>query len=198
MGKRRQSGRRPKKPIVADRKPLAPSLTRWALLLAPVVLAAIPFAYGKYLEFQTDDPFDGSLNIYLAQSLLNGEKIGEEVVPSARPATLLVNVSNDYWLGGPAGSAQHFAAAVLRAVELGRPLVRSADSGITGAVDAHGRVIAVLASGVPAATTVEIRPTTEVTIFARIGSAVSWLAVAGALMFWAHDHAAASTRFRTS
>lgn len=92
MGKRRQSGRSLPKPIVADRKPLLPSLTHWALLLAPMILAAIPFAYGKYLEFQTDDPFDGSLNIYHARSLLNGEKLGEKVVPSARPATLLVNV----------------------------------------------------------------------------------------------------------
>jgi hypothetical protein len=62
------------------------------LLLLAVVLAAIPFAYGKYLEFNTKDAFDSALNIYSAQCIANGRQLGVEVFPSAMPATLLVNV----------------------------------------------------------------------------------------------------------
>ena len=55
------------------------------------ILAAIPFSIGKYYEFNTDDPFDGALNIYHAHELCLGKHLGVDVFPSARPATLLVN-----------------------------------------------------------------------------------------------------------
>ncbi len=62
------------------------------ILVLVAVLAAIPFFYGKYREFHTDDPFDSGMNIYTARQILEGGKIGVEVFPSARPATLLANV----------------------------------------------------------------------------------------------------------
>jgi len=62
------------------------------IILVALVLASIPFAYGKYLEFNTNGAFDGGLNVYSAQCIVNGQKLGTDVLPSARPATLLVNV----------------------------------------------------------------------------------------------------------
>ncbi|HEG43682.1 MAG TPA: hypothetical protein ENH94_06510, partial [Phycisphaerales bacterium] len=61
-------------------------------IIASVILAAIPFIYGKYCEFNIDDAFDGALNVYSAQSIVKGQKLGVDIVPTARPATLLVNV----------------------------------------------------------------------------------------------------------
>lgn len=63
-----------------------------AAVLVVLVIAAIPFCYGKYLEFNTNDPFDGGLYAYSGQCVVNGQKVGVDVFPSARPATLLVNV----------------------------------------------------------------------------------------------------------
>ena len=52
----------------------------------------------------------------------------------------LVNLTNNGWFGDSAAQWQHAAAALFRAVENGLPLVRCSNNGLTGWVDAHGRL----------------------------------------------------------
>jgi apolipoprotein N-acyltransferase len=61
---------------------------------------------------------------------------------TAAGANLLATISNDSWYGRAGAQPQHFAGAVLRSVENERYLVRAAITGISGIVDARGRIAA--------------------------------------------------------
>jgi apolipoprotein N-acyltransferase len=71
---------------------------------------------------------------------------GDVVQADVRPGWLL-NVTNDAWYGISSGPYQHFQQARLRAVEEGLPIVRVANTGISGVVDPYGRVRQALGLG---------------------------------------------------
>jgi apolipoprotein N-acyltransferase len=93
---------------------------------------------------------------------------GEIVQRNDRPAWL-VNVTNDAWFGNSSGPRQHLAAARMRAVEEGLPLVRAANTGISAAFDARGHEIARLGMQQTGTIAVALPAPLPETAFARFG-----------------------------
>ena len=94
-----------------------------------------------------------------------------------RPQWLL-NLTNDAWFGTSAGPYQHFAAARLRAVEEGIPLVRVAGTGISAVVDPYGRTVASLGLGVAGVLdTILPQSISTYTIYARYGNWIVFSAI---------------------
>ena len=55
---------------------------------------------------------------------------------------VIINVTNDGWFKQSPAAAQHFANARFRAIELRRPMLRCANSGVSAAVDSTGSTAA--------------------------------------------------------
>ncbi|MFH1615916.1 MAG: glycosyltransferase family 39 protein [Planctomycetota bacterium] len=64
-----------------------------------LVLAGLPFALGKYFEFNLPGPFDSGAYVYSAKHILDGAVIGVDERPTAQPGTLLINILG-VWLFG--------------------------------------------------------------------------------------------------
>ena len=106
------------------------------------------------------------------------------IAPGSRPQWLL-NVTNDAWFGNSSGPYQHFAMARLRAVEQGLPLVRAANTGISGVIDAYGRVRARLGLGSQGVIDAELpQPAPGRTFYSKFGD-LPTLAVAAFLLIMA-------------
>lgn len=82
---------------------------------------------------------------------------------------VLLTISNDAWFGRSFGPLQHFEMARMRALEMGRYLVRATNTGITAIVDPPGNVVSRLPSFEQGILTGEVYRTVGVTPFARWG-----------------------------
>ena len=67
-----------------------------------------------------------------------------EIMRRAAKNDWLVHVTNDAWFGNWVGPYQHLAMVRFRAAERGLPVGRSANTGVSAIIDAHGRIVASL------------------------------------------------------
>ncbi len=105
-----------------------------------------------------------------------------EITDEADRPDWLVNITNDAWFGNSTGPRQHLAAARLRAVEEGLPLLRAANTGISAAFDARGHELTRLGVGLAGTLQVPLPPPLPPTLFARFGLLIPGLAAVAAFL----------------
>jgi apolipoprotein N-acyltransferase len=118
---------------------------------------------------------------HVAVNICYEDAFGDELRFGARSAGLLVNVTNDAWYGRSIAAQQHNQIAAMRALELGRPMLRSTNTGITAAIDHRGRVLAELPWFTRGILEVAIAGRSGETPYLRFGDAVALAAAALAL-----------------
>ncbi len=104
----------------------------------------------------------------VGMSICYEDVFGEEMAVSAPDNTVLVNVSNDGWFGGSSAAYQHQQIARMRALELGRPLLRATNTGISSIMDHRGHLLANSELNIADVVTASVQPMTGVTPYVRV------------------------------
>ncbi|OYY50394.1 MAG: apolipoprotein N-acyltransferase [Methylophilales bacterium 28-44-11] len=76
----------------------------------------------------------------VAVNICYEDVFGEEIIRPLPAATLLVNMSNDAWYGKSFAAVQHMQFSQARAIETGRMMLRSTNTGATAIINQHGIV----------------------------------------------------------
>jgi apolipoprotein N-acyltransferase len=87
---------------------------------------------------------------------LFGEELARSFVDADKAPTLMVNLSNIAWFGDTVAIDQHLHISRMRALELGRPMLRATNTGATAIINAQGQVTHRLPSAVQGALTAEV------------------------------------------
>ena len=101
------------------------------------------------------------------------DAFGAELIDAARNAGLLVNVTNDAWYGRSIAAWQHNQMGAMRALELGRPMLRATNTGITSAIGHDGRVLAQLPWFTRGVLEVTIRPRAGATPYQKLSDGLA-------------------------
>ncbi|XZG70894.1 apolipoprotein N-acyltransferase [Chitinibacteraceae bacterium HSL-7] len=84
-------------------------------------------------------------NTRLAANICYEDVFGREIIRALPDATMLANFSNLAWFDGSWAADQHAQMSQARALETGRYMLRSTNTGITAIIDHKGRMLARLA-----------------------------------------------------
>ena len=87
---------------------------------------------------------------------LFGEELARSFADPDKAPTLMVNLSNIAWFGNTVAIDQHLNISRMRALELGRPMLRATNTGATAIINAQGQVTHRLPSAVQGALTAEV------------------------------------------
>ncbi len=106
----------------------------------------------------------------LAVAICYEDAYGAEQLYALPEASLLINVSNDAWFGDSIAPHQHLQIARMRALEVGRYVIRATNTGISAFIGPHGKVIKSGPQFKPVTLTATVEPRKGMTPYASTGN----------------------------
>ena len=123
---------------------------------------------------ENDQPLLTVAGVPSGLSICFEDAFARDVIKDLPEAKLLINVSNDAWFEDSHEAHQHHVIARMRALETGRYMIRSTNTGITALIGPHGEVIKQLPQFERGVLNGEVQPLSGATPFVRWGD---WLIV---------------------
>ena len=134
-----------------------------------VFILPINLSQGEFVQpaLQTKNT---RFNLAICYEIIFGDQVQQN--QKNHNSDYLLTITNDAWFGTSIGPWQHFQMARMRALELGKPLLRSANTGITAIVDANGKVVHQLPQFEKGVLTAQVSPVISKTPFSLWGNTV--------------------------
>lgn len=120
----------------------------------------------------------GSFSVYICYEIIFPGLVRKGF---SKGGDFIVTITNDAWFGRTTGPYQHFSMAVFRAIENRKPVVRAANSGISGYIDSNGRIQNATRLFEGRAETVDIKKDGTLTFYSRYGDIFSYFCIIAAL-----------------
>jgi len=133
-------------------------------------------------QHKTFDLNQHKVGIFICYESIFGDEVRQFV---RNGAEVLVNISDDGWYGDSGAPWQHLDMARMRAIENDRRVLRDTNTGITAAIDPHGRGVFTTPRHVRAAFTFPFDYRTSTTFYTRHGDWFAWLCAVFTLALWA-------------
>ena len=150
-------------------------------LLKPLESVAIQLGgtFGSLGKQNERSIFIDKINAIKVAPVICYESIFSEYVTEyvKQGANFIAIITNDGWWGDTPGYKQHFAYAKLRAIETRKPIVRSANTGISCFIDPLGNVTHQTEYWKEAAIFTKIKPNSYQTVFVQFGDVISLLSL---------------------
>lgn len=118
----------------------------------------------------------------LCYEIIFSEQVRQNVTPDT---DFILTLSNDAWFGHSIGPLQHMEIARMRALELGKPLIRATNNGVTAVTDYKGRITKQVPQFQTEVLKADVTSTSGNTPYRSLGSWLLYLwCVIGLLAIW--------------
>ena len=113
---------------------------------------------------------------------------GAEQLYALPEATVMINVSNDGWFGKSIAAFQHLQIARMRALEVGRWVVRATNNGMSAFIGPGGELLATAPQFEFATLELAIQPRSGLTPYARMGNVAILLPLFLLVVWYGRKH----------